>query len=67
MGLKGVASVMRPFKATNPNIIYIDNRTDCDGAKVATFNCCKFFIMFKGAALTLTAEGDPLCSVDGGD
>lgn len=57
---------MKTFKANNPNIIYIGSWNDCDSAKTAKFNFCKFFIMFKGTALKLNAEGDVLCSVDGG-
>lgn len=66
MWLKGDVPVMRTFKANNPNIIYIGSWNDCDSAKTAKFNFCKFFVMFRGTALKLNVEGDVLCSLDGG-
>lgn len=57
---------MRKFNADHPNIIYIGSWSDQDSSKTARFNFCKFFILFRGPALTLRTEGELLCSVDGG-
>lgn len=57
---------MKKFKTNNPNIIYIGSWSDCDSAKLAKFNYSRFFVLFRGTEIKLSAEGSLLCSVDGG-
>lgn len=55
------------MKANYTDILRIGAWTDNNGSLICGANFAKLFIMFRGKAIRLLAEGKFVCSLDGGD
>lgn len=58
---------MKRFDANHADILRIGSWTDCGSGLVCGANYAKLFIMFRGNEIRLSAAGQYVCSLDGGD